>query len=117
MADDDDLVDRFESWVEGVVRSGRFWILVGPTGENAMQEDHKRNRDLHLLYPTEADAAADAERPTDQDVRPDSIETDELPNLCDAAEGRGEAFKLWDGDWWIVAEPDVLREELEQYME
>ena len=115
----DDLTDRFERWVESVVRARRFWIVVGTTGENTVQEDHEQQRDLHLLYRTEADAAAAAQDPAGagEDLRPDSIEIDDLPHLCDEAERRGEAFALSDGDGWIVAEPDVLREELEQYAE
>ena len=115
----DDLTERFESWVEGVVRARRFWIVVGPTGENTVLDDPEQNRDLQLLYATEADAAAEAERPADagNDLRPDSLETDDLPGLCDAAERRGDAFALWEDGSWIVAEPDVLREELERYAE
>ena len=114
---DDDLVDRFEQWVEDVVRARRFWIVVGPTGENTVLEDTEQDRDLQLLYATEADARDGAQRPVDagKDLTPDAIETDDLPALCDAAERRGEAFALWRDGRWIVAEPDVLREELLGY--
>jgi hypothetical protein len=113
----DDLTAPFESWVERVVRARRFWIVVGPTEENTVLEDPEKDRDLQLLYATEDEARAAADDPADagRDLRPDSIETDDLPALCDAAERRGDAFALWDDGSWIVAEPDVLREELERY--
>ncbi len=124
MSDD---VERFEAWVEDIVRAGRFWIVVGPTGENTVLEDPEQDRDLQLLYPTEADAQKAADLPADagKDLRPDSIETDDLPGLCEAAEGRGEAFALWmagadpasEAESWLIAEADLLREELERYAE
>jgi hypothetical protein len=115
----DDLEDRFASWVEAVVRARRFWIVVGPTDKNTVLEDPEEDRDLQLLYATEADARADAERDANagRDLRPDSMETDDLPALCDAAERRGDAFALWQNESSIVAEPDMLREELLRYAE
>ena len=80
----DDLTGRFERWVERVVRDGRFWIVIGPSGANTVLDE------------------------------PDHIATADLPALCTSAEDRGDAFALWEDGNWIVAEPDLLREELEE---
>lgn len=113
----EDLVDRFEAWVEKVVRAGEYWIVVDDTEQNTVLEDPEQDRDLHLLYATE-DAArrSGAEAPADagKGLRPASMPVADLPALCDSTEGRGEAFALWEDEGrWVVAEP-VLREELEE---
>jgi hypothetical protein len=117
---DDDLEQRFADWVEHIVRERRFWIMVGENGNNTVIEDPEAERDLQLIYGSEDEARADDDdRPsTDGGGGPrnaESIETDDLPALCDKAIERGDAFGIVTRDGLIVAEPDVLRDELLKY--
>jgi hypothetical protein len=113
----DELTKRFEGWVERVVQAGEFWIVIDDTEQNTVLEDPDEDRDLQLLYASEEDARRHGvDRPADagKGLRPDAMPVADLPALCEPAEQRGEAFALWEGGSWVVAEPDLLREELEE---
>jgi hypothetical protein len=107
--DDAALEGRFDDWVRAAVRQGSVWILVDEEDFNTVLEDPEAERDLHMFFVSEADAASRAEG-----TSPSELTLDEVAPLFGQIEERGEAVALWDGASWIVAEPSVLADALKQ---
>ena len=105
----DGLEARFDAWVRDAAREGRVWILVDEDDFNTVLEDDEAERDLHMLFTSEADAATHA-----QGTSPAELGFDELAPLFGQIEERGEALALWGGGSWIVAEPGVLETALRE---
>jgi hypothetical protein len=105
----DDLQQRYQAWVDAVIEAGEAWI-IGDDEHNTVFEDPDEDRDLHLMFASRADA----ERHSERGSVTDPIPLEDLPEILDKAEDRGDGLALWYGDSWIVADPGPLAEELRE---
>jgi hypothetical protein len=105
--DGDALDARFDAWIARAARAGEVWVLVDAEDFNTVLEDTDADRDLHMLFTSEADAAAKAEG-----TAPAALSLTELGDLLEEIADRGEALALYDDESWIVAEPGVFAESI-----
>ncbi len=107
MDEQDELQERYAQWVAALIADGRVWY-TGEGEHNVVLEDPHEDRDLNVLFTSREAAAEYAE----EGHWVDASSLEDLPELLDRMEGRGEGLALWHGDRWIVAEPGPLAEEL-----
>jgi hypothetical protein len=106
MSADGELEARYQAWVDEVLAHGEAWI-IGDGEYNTVFEDPEEDRDLNLLF----SSAADAERHSERGNVVSSLALENLPELMDRVDGRGEGLALWHGDSWIVADAAPLAAE------
>jgi hypothetical protein len=111
MSDTDALQQRYQQWVDAVIAAGEAWI-IGDEEHNTVFEDESEDRDLNLMFSSHDDAQAHAER----GPMLSAIALEDLPEILDRVDGRGEGLALWHGDSWIVADAAPLAEELREHL-
>lgn len=109
MASEEELQDRYQSWVDAVLAAREVWI-TGNDDDNAVIEDPDEDRDLHLMFSSRKDAEAEAE----EGRYASAITVEDLVEILDKADRRGDGLALWQGQSWIVADPGPLAEELRE---
>ena len=110
MADDAELQDRYQAWVDAICEGGEVWITGDDEHNTVIVDPEDENRDLHLMFSSRADAEAEVE----DGQYASSIPLEDFVLILDKADGRGEGLALWHGDSWILADPAPLAEELRE---